>query len=109
MATARRKIKLVARFQWMLQTRLFRARVQEFIARHPEWDLTIEIPEPEQGVTEKLMRGLIQGRREADILDLHTNFEVPIAVKGKMRECFLDLTDLVANAKAQVVDWAPCT
>ncbi len=109
MSMARRKITLVARFQWMLQTRLFRARVQEFIARHPEWDLTIEIPEPEQGVTEKIMRGLLQGRREADILDLHTNFEVPLAVKGAMRESFLDLTDLVADAKAQVVDWEPCT
>ena len=109
MATTKRQVALIARFQWMLQVRLFRARVQEFISQHPELDLTIEIPDPEQGVTEKVMRGLAQGRREADILDLHTNFEVPLAAKGTMREVFLDLTDLVAGIKGQLVGWEPCT
>lgn len=106
---AKRRVHLVARFQWELQARLLRARVPEFIALHPELDLTIDIPPPEQGISEKVIKSLAQGQKESDILDLHTNFEVPLVVKGNLRDYFLDLTDRVAAVRNQFVGWEPCT
>jgi len=105
----KRKVRLVARFQWPLQARILRARIPEFIAQRPELDLVVEIPEAELGVTEKVMKAMSLGRHEADILDLHSNFEVALAVKGDLRHGFLDLTDLVTDVKDQFVGWEPCT
>jgi len=105
----KRKVRLVARFQWPLQARILRARVPEFIAQYPELDLEVEIPEAELGVTEKVLKAMSLGRHEADILDLHSNFEVALAVKGNLRHGILDLTDLVADVKDQFVGWEPCT
>lgn len=106
---SRRQVSLVARFEVGLQARILQARVPEFIALHPELDLTVQVAEPEPGVTEKVMRGLLQGRREADILELHSNNNVPLALKGNLREQFLDLTDLVSDAKVDFLGWEPCT
>jgi ABC-type glycerol-3-phosphate transport system substrate-binding protein len=105
----RRKVNLVARFRWDLQVDVFRTRLPEFQRLHPELDLSVEIPDPEDAVTEKVFRGLAEGRKEADILDLHSNLEVPLAVKGNLREHFLDMTDRVAGVKNQYVSWEPCT
>ncbi|MHA2284058.1 MAG: hypothetical protein ACXAC5_24735, partial [Promethearchaeota archaeon] len=109
MAPQKRKVELVARFQWMLQVKILRSRIPEFTALHPEIDLSIEIPEPELGVTERVMKALAKGRREADIIDLHSNFDVPLAVKGDLRKGFLDMTDLIEDVKDQFIDWEPCT
>ena len=109
MAISRREVTLVARFQWALQARIVRACLPDFFAQHPELDLTVEIPEPEMGVSQKVIEAMAQGHRQADILDLHSNFEVPLAVKGDLGNGFLDMTDLVAHVKHQFINWEPCT
>ncbi|HXX37093.1 MAG TPA: extracellular solute-binding protein [bacterium] len=106
---SKRRVRLTARLQWQLQASILRRCVPEFIAAHPELDLTVEIPEPAQGATEQVLKALAQGSKQADILDLHTNFEVPIAIKGGLRTALLDMTDRVADLRDQCTGWEPCT
>jgi ABC-type glycerol-3-phosphate transport system substrate-binding protein len=106
---SKKKVTLRAMFSFPLQVKLFRDRAAAYARLHPELDLSFDIPDSQLGTTERLIRSLALGRQEADILDLHTNFEIPLVQKGSLREHFLDLTDEVQEVKSGILGWEPCT
>ena len=102
-------ITLRAKSSFSLQVKLWRDRAQAYIRLHPELDLTIDIPDAQPGTTEQMIRSLARGERLADILDLHTNFEIPLVQKGSLRNFFTDLTEELSAMKSRFLGWEPCT
>lgn len=96
-----------ASFSFPLQVKLFRKSAEKYMEMHP--DVRIEIPDNKLGTTENNIRELKEGKHPADLLDLHSNFEIPLIWKDDFASLFIDLGSLVKPYMKSFTGWETCT